>query len=87
MGYILKIKKSGEIKEVDAFEYLQKVVRKFDLTPEQRESIAKDIKEISEDEDGVSWIQKRLDEGKELTIGDIHMAHIWGPGDGAVLGI
>ena len=87
MGYTLKIKANDEIVQVDALEFLQKVIEKFDLTPERREQVNKDIKEISEDEDGVHWIQSRLDEGKELTIGDINMANIWGPGEGAVLGI
>ena len=87
MGLVLKIKDKQITKEVDALDYLQQVLNTLKVDKEEKATLEREIKEIAADVDGVSWIQKKLDEGARITEGDIHMAHIWGPGEGAVIGI
>lgn len=84
MGLTLKLKDG---KEIDAFEYLKQVVDGMELSEEEKTNLYKDIKEIAENEDGISYIQHRINEKGYVTRADINMAHIWGPGEGAVLGI
>ena len=87
MGFVLKIKEKKAIKEVDALEYLLQVLNDLEVDKEEMATLEREIKEIADNVDGVDWIQKTLNERGVITIGDIHMAHIWGPGEGAVIGI